>query len=232
MIDLFGPVPVLANLSARQAKDLDLLTSGTSGQPGYTSSKSAALESLLVSKLQIATRSLGSTLYKMTWKPWVMPSGRSRFLLRASVLRTSGTEPTGWPTPTARDWKDGGGNSLQCSAERLTGPGGLVGSLADAHGIPGGQGSTQHGRRDQGGHAQPWAGPGSGELSDFGRGPVNGFWADADWLSCRDGKWRPVEPGTFPLAHGAASRVGRLRAYGNAINAEAAKTFIAAYMQI
>lgn len=63
-------------------------------------------------------------------------------------------------------------------------------------------------------------------------GPVNGQWRDADWLFCRDGKWRPVESGTFPLANGAPSRVGRLRAYGNAINAEAAKTFIAAYMQL
>lgn len=61
--------------------------------------------------------------------------------------------------------------------------------------------------------------------------PVNGLWADADWLFCRDGKWRPVEPGTFPLAHGATSRVGRLRAYGNAINAEAATQFIAAYLE-
>ena len=57
-------------------------------------------------------------------------------------------------------------------------------------------------------------------------GPINGFWRDADWLFCRDGKWRPVEPGTFPLAHGATSRVGRLRAYGNAINAKAAQAFI------
>ena len=62
-------------------------------------------------------------------------------------------------------------------------------------------------------------------------GPVNGLWRDADWLFCRDGKWRPVEPGTFPLAHGAPARVGRLRAYGNAIVAEAAAQFIAAYME-
>lgn len=62
-------------------------------------------------------------------------------------------------------------------------------------------------------------------------GPVNGLWADADWIFCRDGKWRPIEPGSFPLANGAASRVGRLRAYGNAINVEAATQFIAAYLE-
>lgn len=72
---------------------------------------------------------------------------------------------------------------------------------------------------------------GAAQAGDFLRpGPVNGFWRHADWLGCRDDKWRPVEPGTFPLAHGAASRVGRLRAYGNAINAEAATQFIAAYL--
>lgn len=52
----------------------------------------------------------------------------------------------------------------------------------------------------------------------------------ADWLYCRDGKWRPVEPGTFPLADAAASRVGRLRAYGNALDAETATQFVGAVM--
>ena len=52
----------------------------------------------------------------------------------------------------------------------------------------------------------------------------------ADWLYCRDDKWRPVEPGTFPLADAAASRVGRLRAYGNGLDAETATQFIAAVM--
>ncbi|EHO1929660.1 DNA cytosine methyltransferase [Salmonella enterica] len=60
---------------------------------------------------------------------------------------------------------------------------------------------------------------------------INGYWDDADWLLCQDGRWRPVEPGTFPLAHGIASRVGRLRAYGNAIVAPAAATFIRSFME-
>lgn len=62
-------------------------------------------------------------------------------------------------------------------------------------------------------------------------GPTNGLWGDADWLHCRDGKWRPVEPGTFPLVNGAAERVGRLRGYGNAIVAPAAQAFIEAYLE-
>jgi len=61
--------------------------------------------------------------------------------------------------------------------------------------------------------------------------PTNGFWRDADWLFCRDGKWRPVEPGTFPLADGVPSRVGRLRGYGNAIVIPVAQAFIEAYLE-
>ena len=69
----------------------------------------------------------------------------------------------------------------------------------------------------------------SGETN--GSSPTNGHWRDADWLGCRDGKWRPVEPGTFPLANGAPARVGRLRGYGNAIVAQQAQAFIEVYME-
>ncbi len=101
MTDLFGLVPVPANLSARQAKELGLLTSGTYGRHSTTSSASTALQSSLESRLRVKTQTLGSTLYKMTWKAWDTGSGRSRSRLRASVLRTSETGSTGWPTPTA-----------------------------------------------------------------------------------------------------------------------------------
>ena len=71
----------------------------------------------------------------------------------------------------------------------------------------------------------------SSDGGDDRAGAAENHWRDADWLFCRDGKWRPVEPGTFPLAHGAAARVGRLRAYGNAIVAQVAAEVVSAYME-
>ncbi|TXH10676.1 MAG: DNA cytosine methyltransferase [Spirochaetes bacterium] len=62
-------------------------------------------------------------------------------------------------------------------------------------------------------------------------GATRGFWRGADWLYCRDRRLRPVEPGSFPLAHGASARVGRTSAYGNAIVAQVAATFIRAVME-
>jgi DNA (cytosine-5)-methyltransferase 1 len=63
-------------------------------------------------------------------------------------------------------------------------------------------------------------------------GSTRGFWAAADWIYCTDGKYRPVEPGSFPLAHGAPARMGLLRGYGNAIVSEAAAAFISADLSI
>ena len=52
--------------------------------------------------------------------------------------------------------------------------------------------------------------------------------ADPDWIVCTDGKARPIEPGAFPLAHGIAGRVGRLRGYGNAMHLGKIAAFIRA----
>lgn len=248
-----------ASLSARQAKALGLLTSGTYGPPHIGLSASAALSWSLASNLAALTRTTGSTLYKLTWKPWAMPSGRLRFRLRASARRTNETELIGWPTPIASNGRgagnfnrQGGGKpSDSCvigwldnterdrwSARRNGDHLGNDGQQPYADGENGGMADTVRAgfraqpkksneknsiQREEANHASALRGADAA-------GPVNGFWRDADWLYCRDGKWRPVRPGSFPLADGVPARVGRLRTYGNAINIEAAAAFIKAYM--
>jgi len=66
--------------------------------------------------------------------------------------------------------------------------------------------------------------------ADSRPGPTNGLWRAADWLGCRDGKWRPVAPGTFPLAPTGTvrNRVGTLRGAGNALNVAQAEGFLRA----
>ena len=114
MIDRFGQDRRLASLSAQQAKDSGLLTSGTYGPPSSISSMSAALTRSLESRLRARTHSLGSTMYRLTWKERATPSGRSICALRASVLRTSASDSSSserapWLTESARDWKDTAG---------------------------------------------------------------------------------------------------------------------------
>jgi DNA (cytosine-5)-methyltransferase 1 len=89
------------------------------------------------------------------------------------------------------------------------------------------------------------------ERENRGPGPANGFWGNALWLPCKDGKARPVKPGSFPLVNGTSARVGRvcdsglsfdadntpearvmrLRGYGNAIVAPVAEAWIRTYME-
>ena len=58
----------------------------------------------------------------------------------------------------------------------------------------------------------------------------HGAWSNADWLLCRDGNFRPVESGTFPLASRVPARVVRLRGYGNAIVPQVGAQFIRNFM--
>jgi DNA (cytosine-5)-methyltransferase 1 len=67
-------------------------------------------------------------------------------------------------------------------------------------------------------------------------------WSDAEWIDCSDGRSRPAQPGSFPLAYGlpermgrggsmeARARVGELRGYGNAIVPQVAAEWIGAVM--
>ena len=128
-----GPIPALsgreaalASLSARQAKERGLLTSGTCGPHSTISSASVALSRSLASRLQAVTALHGSTLYKLTWKRRATPAGRWIPALRASARRISGKDCTGWPTPKAAEAgpdfaihtrKGSGGMSLQTAVQ-------------------------------------------------------------------------------------------------------------------
>ena len=99
---------------------------------------------------------------------------------------------------------------------------GDIGVVADTDG---GNSSTERVQRS-GQHGQQ---PQDGST---GRGATSGFWSQAEWIPCIDGKSRPTKPGLFPLAHGVTNRVGKLRGYGNALCAEVAKGFVEAYLEI
>ena len=115
--------------------------------------------------------------------------------------------------------------------QRAAGPAGLAGGLADADGRIAGHGELQRGRQYR---CQPQDG-GADRLVECaaptGTGATDGIWRDPDWLRCRDGRWRPVEPGTFPLADGIPGRMGLLRGYGNAIVPPLAAEFVTAFLE-
>ena len=73
----------------------------------------------------------------------------------------------------------------------------------------------------------------SGEFEEVhlrSAGQTNGFWSGCDWIGCTDNYFRPVEPGTSPLADGDPTRVGKISAFGNAICAAQAQGFIESVM--
>lgn len=68
-----------------------------------------------------------------------------------------------------------------------------------------------------------------------GPSACRGYWRDPDWVWCNDPdgpRWRPIEPGSFPLASRPPARMVRLRGYGNAIVAPVAAEFIRAYIGV
>ena len=100
-----GPALAPASPSAPQERASASTTLGTSGPSGSPSSSSADLQSSLENRLRALTASSGSTLFRLTWKAQVTPSGRPICALVASVPRTSGSGSTSWPSPVSNDAK-------------------------------------------------------------------------------------------------------------------------------
>ena len=74
---------------------------------------SEVLQSRLEKALRERLHGLGSMIYVIGWKPHTTPSGRAISRLRVSGRRTNDSERSlersGWPTASARDWKDTAG---------------------------------------------------------------------------------------------------------------------------
>ena len=62
-------------------------------------------------------------------------------------------------------------------------------------------------------------------------GVVGGFWTEADWVRCPDGKRRMHRPGSRLVADGLPEQLALLRGAGNAIVPQQAAEFISAYVE-
>ena len=130
---------------------------------------------------------------------------------------------------TDAGWSQGAGDAQGRGQSRVVGDA----ERPRLEGLAGhGDDRNQSRRNDAGAdrHAPASSGLGHNGGPPLAANPTDGFWSNPDWLFCRDGKWRPVEAGTFPLAHGEPARVGRLRAYGNQIVRPQAAAFLKAYL--
>ncbi|GAB0057334.1 hypothetical protein SIID45300_01659 [Candidatus Magnetaquicoccaceae bacterium FCR-1] len=103
MIDLFGLDRVPVSRSPMPENDSGQKTDAICGRNFCVSSASVVLQSLLESRLQAVLPMPGLDLYSMTWKPRILPSGRSISRLQASVRRTSDSGHSGWVSPTSQD---------------------------------------------------------------------------------------------------------------------------------
>ena len=221
MTDLFGREVVLAPVSAPQEKARGLETLVTSGHIGHPSSGSAALQLSLESRLHQRLDTAGSTLFTLTWKRRRTPLGRSYLERQASVRRTNAKDCTSVPilasvptpmsgspatetynaagnsdysrkivelastaTPAARDYRSESAtdeyNETRWNHKRGKALSAQV-TLSETGVDPDGSIRT---RLDQL--------PRQAQLADSG--------ADCDWWHARDEKYRPIEPGLFPLA--------------------------------
>lgn len=94
-----------ASPSAPLGDKKESMTSATYGRSSSASSRSAALQLSLESKLRQNLAGNGSPMYELTWKHWDMLREGRICALRGRARHISGSGSTGWLTPCARDWK-------------------------------------------------------------------------------------------------------------------------------
>lgn len=107
IIDLFGQAHPRANHLASQENVKEKTTCGTYGPYSSISSANADLQQFLENRLQRQLEKVGSTIYKLTWQTKNTPAQWLYCQRVASVLRTSATDFSSWPTPSATDYKGG-----------------------------------------------------------------------------------------------------------------------------
>ncbi len=283
-----GPAPVRASLSARQAKEQGLLTSGPATQwldlvssdleaLGYAFG-AAALPACSVGAPHIRQRTWfvadaeqrgcqGRDVRSRTSQATIAAAHRVEAVRLAddigAGLEGRDARPLGRERPPAERGGEAGAvvnpESEQMGlSRRARQPGSTAGGLGNTRragtGRDGGSAPSPKAQGRGGGISDGHGGcdgavapsaairladanqpvPGEereqrgGQFGGAGEDQGTGPWSDLEWLPCRDGKARPTQPGLLPLAHGVSGRVGKLRAYGNAIVPQVGAAFIRA----
>ena len=146
-------------------------TSGLSGtdlslsadHPSFLPSRS--LQAALSAALRRSPSLCGSTLWRLTWKTHITPSGRQFCQLQASAPRISADDCGSWPTAQSRDWKGPQGRAYKGEAQDLPSVPLTVGAWPTPTGQDNSQIAGQYGRSSGttlGGAARlasPWATP-------------------------------------------------------------------------
>ena len=179
---------------------------------------------------------LGEEIERENGSSWIndvfLDLGRSNYTCGACVAPAAG-----FGAPHIRQ-------RLYWVAHRQAGRGSAACGLADSHSNGCDEGSTSAEAVGQGDSTDTDGGA-------YRPGPTYGFWGNPDWLLCKDGRWRPIEPGVTALVDEPASRVvpsstswrtpagpkgfghipSQVKGYGNAICSVQASAFISAVME-